>query len=311
MFSIVIPLYNKEQRVKNTIQSILNQSIQDFEILVVNDGSTDRSAEIVAGIKDPRIHLIQQENSGVSAARNKGIKSANYDWIAFLDADDYWEISFLEEISLAIKNYPDNKIFVGGTSSYLNSQFHRYANKFLPKDGNTDLVNFFTVIKTNDSPINSSNVVIKKIVFYNNGFFIERQKNYEDYNLWIRLCVKESIVYINKQLSVYVKDDFSGASKSGYSAKDFLTMANTFLETNGKLSAKDLDNFKEFYRRHCVIVSLRYYPKYNKAEKRSVLKAFSKILTGLDLFKVKLICLLHLSQPIIYAKKMKAKHSKR
>ena len=87
MISVVIPLYNKEKQIRKTLQSVLTQTFQDFEIVVVNDGSTDNSAIEVEKVKDPRIRLIHQQNAGVSAARNKGIEEARYELIAFLDAD--------------------------------------------------------------------------------------------------------------------------------------------------------------------------------------------------------------------------------
>ena len=112
MFTVVIPLYNKELSIRNTIQTVLNQTYQDFEIVVINDGSTDKGVKIVESIKDNRIRLIQQENQGVSAARNRGIKEANYDWIAFLDADDLWEVNHLEEINKMMALFPNEKIYV-------------------------------------------------------------------------------------------------------------------------------------------------------------------------------------------------------
>lgn len=83
MFSVVIPLYNKELSIGNTIQSVLDQTCQDFEIIVVNDGSTDNSAAVVEAIEDDRIRLIHQENQGVSAARNRGIEETRGEWVAF------------------------------------------------------------------------------------------------------------------------------------------------------------------------------------------------------------------------------------
>ena len=87
MFSIVIPLYNKAKSIANTIQSILGQSFADFELIIVDDGSTDDSVAIVQQFTDQRIRLIQKDNGGVSSARNRGINDANYDFIALLDAD--------------------------------------------------------------------------------------------------------------------------------------------------------------------------------------------------------------------------------
>lgn len=88
MISVVIPLYNKEQIIEKSLNSVLSQDYDDFEVVIVNDGSTDRSAEIVKAIDDSRIRLIEQENGGPSKARNTGVKNAKGEWIVFLDADD-------------------------------------------------------------------------------------------------------------------------------------------------------------------------------------------------------------------------------
>jgi glycosyltransferase involved in cell wall biosynthesis len=112
MFSIVIPLYNKELSIGNTIQSVLNQTYQDYEIIIVNDGSTDNSLHVVEQINDSRIRIITKPNGGVSSARNRGIKEAKYDWIAFLDGDDLWEKDHLEEITKMMQVYPNEKVYV-------------------------------------------------------------------------------------------------------------------------------------------------------------------------------------------------------
>lgn len=88
MISIIIPLYNKEQIIEKSLKSVLSQDYDDFEVVIVNDGSTDRSAEIVKTIDDSRIRLIEQENGGPSKARNTGVENAQGDWVVFLDADD-------------------------------------------------------------------------------------------------------------------------------------------------------------------------------------------------------------------------------
>ena len=92
MFSIIIPLYNKEKYIVNTIKSVLNQSFSKFEVIVVDDGSSDNGVNAVKKIDDSRIKIITQKNQGVSAARNNGIKNAKYEYIAFLDADDLWKV---------------------------------------------------------------------------------------------------------------------------------------------------------------------------------------------------------------------------
>ena len=97
-FSIIIPLYNKEKDIKKTLKSVLNQSFEDFEIIIINDGSTDNSEEIVKSIIDKRIFLYTKNNEGVSIARNYGVEKATSGFIAFLDADDYWHPNHLENL---------------------------------------------------------------------------------------------------------------------------------------------------------------------------------------------------------------------
>ena len=95
MFSVVIPLYNKEQYICRAVDSVLNQTYEQFELIVVDDGSTDRSAELVENIKDDRVRVIRQDNQGEGPARNSGVLAASNHWVAFLDADDAWLAALL------------------------------------------------------------------------------------------------------------------------------------------------------------------------------------------------------------------------
>src|SRR5574344_1047459 len=116
MISVVIPLYNKERYIERALRSVLNQTFGDFEIVVVNDGSTDASVSVVEGIEDSRIRIINQKNGGVSAARNRGIEESKYDIVAFLDADDVWKENHLSVIAELIDKYPACGVFA--TSYY-------------------------------------------------------------------------------------------------------------------------------------------------------------------------------------------------
>ena len=99
MISVVIPLYNKERYIERAVYSVLSQTFQQFEIVIVNDGSTDGSVSVIERMNNPLIRLIHQKNGGVSAARNRGIEEARFEYIAFLDADDEWKENHLEVIA--------------------------------------------------------------------------------------------------------------------------------------------------------------------------------------------------------------------
>ena len=117
MISVVVPLYNKKSSIKSTIESVLAQTYKDFELIVVDDGSTDGSADVVKSFDDNRIRLISKENGGVSSARNEGIREAKNEFISFLDADDLWDKDFLLEIDKLINDFPEAGI-LGTSYSY-------------------------------------------------------------------------------------------------------------------------------------------------------------------------------------------------
>ena len=106
-FSVVVALYNKQDFVAETLRTVLDQTFADFELICVDDGSTDESASIVQALADTRIILIRQDNAGVSAARNAGITRARGEWVALLDADDLWAPSYLAELYSATVLYPE------------------------------------------------------------------------------------------------------------------------------------------------------------------------------------------------------------
>ena len=105
--SIVIPLYNKSNAISKTITSALQQTFTNFELIIVNDGSTDNSLDIVNSINDDRIKIYNTKNKGVSAARNFGIAKSSSNYIAFLDADDIWLPNHLDNLNTLLNNYPD------------------------------------------------------------------------------------------------------------------------------------------------------------------------------------------------------------
>lgn len=198
MFTVVIPLYNKELSINNTIQSVLNQTYQDFEIVVINDGSTDNSVKMVKSIKDNRIRLIQQENQGVSAARNRGIKEASYEWIAFLDGDDLWEINHLKEIHKMMVTFPNEKVYVTSFEYSDGREMFKY-----PRQTQVFKVENYFKEAIKENIIWTSIVVAHKDCFKVAGMFNILLTRGEDLDLWARIASNFWIIKSAKVTAVY------------------------------------------------------------------------------------------------------------
>lgn len=201
MFTVVIPLYNKELSIQNTIQSVLNQTCQDFEIVVINDGSTDNSAKIVESIEDHRICLIHQPNQGVSAARNRGIKEAKCEWIALLDGDDLWEINHLEEINKMMDVFPSEKVYV--TSFEYSDGREMFKH---PRQTTIFKIDNYFKEAIKETIICASNVIIYKSCFDEVGGFNEMLKYGEDLDLWARLAETFQIIKSSAVTTIYRVD---------------------------------------------------------------------------------------------------------
>jgi len=204
-FSIIIPLYNKEKFIKNTIESVLNQKFNDFEILLVNDGSTDNSLKQLEGFSDNRIKVFSQENKGVSVARNLGLEKSNGTYICFLDADDYWYPYFLSQFYKYIELLPNQKVF---TSAF---EFE-IQNKIIPfvysmkKTADYQIVDYFEASRKKHPVIGTSTSVFHRDVFEKSGVFDVRFRTGEDSDLWIRIGLHFLVVFIWKIGARYVYD---------------------------------------------------------------------------------------------------------
>ena len=219
-FSVIIPLYNKANFVLKSIESVLNQTFGDFEIVVVNDGSTDDSLSVVNGIKDARIRIFSKENGGVSSARNFGIGEAQNEYIAFLDADDLWLPDYLEAIKGMIEMYPQAGIFATGrTSIFPDKKIDRIVFN-LPK-GKIVLIDNYckALIKKEIIQLWTGTVCVKKKLFNKTGGFREGIKTGEDMDMWLRLSFVSPIVWNNEVKAIYNLVSENNATSHLYSYK--------------------------------------------------------------------------------------------
>lgn len=190
MISVVIPLFNKEATIERSLRSVLAQTFQDFEILVVNDGSTDGGSQLVAG--NPRVRLVNQPNAGVAAARNRGIAEARGEIVAFLDADDEWLPEFLATVDGLAAARPEAGMF--GTSYLYESRPAVLSDATMP--------DYFRVATESAPPINASAVAVRKAALAAVGGFPVGVKSGEDLLTWARLAARFPLAYDARPLAV-------------------------------------------------------------------------------------------------------------
>lgn len=224
MISVVIPLYNKEASIAQSLKSVLSQEYDDFEVVIVDDGSTDGSVAVVEAINDPRIRLIKQENGGPSKARNTGVKNAKGEWILFLDADDEMLPGALEFFSKKIQNHTDVDMFLGevivnnGKKEYLAVEY---------KEGVVS--NPFKAHVLGHLYQCSGTTVYRKTIVEKNPFD-ERVRRYEDLQRIFKLYRKYRLYLCHKPVAK-INLEFSAASRARKDIKeDFLG----HLDFNGK-----------------------------------------------------------------------------
>ena len=205
-FSVIMPLYNKAPYVRKAVESVVKQTCRDWELIVVDDGSTDGGGDIVASIADPRIRLVQQENAGVSVARNRGVALSEGSLLCFLDADDWWEPTFLEEMAGLVERHPGAGIY--GTSYWIIKNGRKRLAPIGVEEGFAEgEINYCHVYaQTLCMPLTSITVCIPRMVFDEAGGFPLGITLGEDFLLWLRIALKHKTVLLNNPLANYNQD---------------------------------------------------------------------------------------------------------
>jgi glycosyltransferase involved in cell wall biosynthesis len=200
MISIVIPLYNKEKYIVDTLQSVVNQNYKTFEVIIVDDGSTDNSIEkVMPFLVDPRFRLVEQLNGGVSSARNKGVLDSCFEYIAFLDADDLWFPDYLLKMKETIIKFPDCVMYncTGIVRNADGSEFERVINKFKGKI----CLNYF--FENPHVTLHTSATIVCKKTFDKVGGFPLGMKRNQDYALFFAIAFHGKSAYCGFPLSLY------------------------------------------------------------------------------------------------------------
>lgn len=219
MFSIIIPLYNKSSYIKETIESVLNQSYSEYEIIIVDDSSTDNSLEIVRSIVDDRIRVYSKKNEGVSAARNYGIKKVVGDYICFLDADDLWKNNHLQVLYDLISKYPQCGIY--STAYCILNDAERSTEKRGILTWETDEDNiisdyFKLKVQYKTQFCWTSAVCVKKEIIREIHFSYGIRRG-EDLDVWTRIIVDNDYAFSNK-ITAYYRINTSNSLNSEYTS---------------------------------------------------------------------------------------------
>ena len=237
--SIIIPTYNRKLFLTHAINSVLNQTYQNLELIIIDDGSSDKSVEYIKK-KYPSIKIYKQSNKGVSSARNKGIKISSNNWIAFLDSDDRWHPKKLEkQINYLIGNpkykicHTDEIWIRKGVRINQHKKHKKYGGLIFDKC--LDLCR-----------ISPSSVIIHKDVFNKVGLFNEKLPVCEDYDLWLRITEKFPVLYLDEKLTIKYGGHLNQLSKKYWGMDRFRIIAleniikKNFLTKKNKLIVKKI-----------------------------------------------------------------------
>lgn len=258
MFSIVIPVFNREKTVERAILSVFSQTYNQYELIIVDDGSTDKSLSVVKRIlaERPNCKIISQPNKGVSSARNEGVLISKYPYIAFLDADDAWHFQYLEAMQKLVERHPEYNWwgcdYLKTTSIDIDAQ-QRVKRSYISLVNHSNVINYFEH-SISRICVHINSVVISKSEILGVGGFPENIITGEDQDLYCRIAKKSELPYLPLQLTYYFQDaDNRSCVSISKNKKDvplfpFITENLHYIDR--QLSPKDT---KEYWIREYII----------------------------------------------------------
>lgn len=245
--SVVIATYNRRHTLQRALESVLGQNLQPDQIIVVDDGSTDGSADWLLA-HYPEIELLQQSNQGVSHARNQGIRHATGDWIALLDSDDEWLANKLACQVEYLQNHPD-AVLVHSDEIWIRNGVRVNAMYKHKKRGGNIFQHCLPLCA-----ISPSSVLIKTSVFQHCGLFDESLPACEDYDLWLRICSHFSVAYIDTPLIIKHGGHADQLSRKYWGMDRFRVQALEKIITSGHLRPDDRHAAISMLLRKCHIL---------------------------------------------------------
>ena len=268
MISVVIPLYNKAQSIRKTLDSVLAQTYKDFEIVVVDDGSTDDSANVAEAtllasrLSPLAFRLIRKPNGGVSSARNAGILAAKGEYIAFLDGDDLWHPEYLETLQQLIEDYPDAALYGIGCTTINGDKIPENVTPSTMRGKVENVWNNYPGYWTGSS--SSSRARLIEI-----GLFDTRMTHGEDIDMWWRLLLSGKGVFDNRVLAYYRQDTENRAMNKLIRLEKHIPY---FVDKYAEARANNVD-FRRYFDREIIY---RLYPYMFDAHYRKEAKRIAK-----------------------------------
>ena len=208
LVSIIIPTFNRCTFLRQAIQSVLDQTFRDWELIIVDDGSTDASQQKVVQFRDRRIHYVFQNNSGVSTARNTGIQLARFPWISFLDSDDYWNPLKLQRQIEELEDFPCYRVI------YTNEVWIRHGQRVNPRKVHQKHSGWIYHHCLSRCLISPSSVLLHRRVLDEEGYFDDAFRVCEDYEMWLRISAHRPILFLDEPLIVKVGGHSDQLSRS-------------------------------------------------------------------------------------------------
>ncbi len=225
-FSVIIPLYNKEKHIVATLQSIFAQTVTNYEIIIINDGSTDGSLQVVQNLQDARIKLFSIKNQGVSTARNYAMQHAKGEYYAFLDADDIWLENHLEELNKLITHFPDCGMYCTAYQKQISEKIviNAQFNNITPN--HFGIVNDFFLSSINSCIAWTSATCVNRIVFntvkqFDNKITLGAG---EDTDLWIRIALYYPVAFTNNSTAIHNQIADNRISNSNTLKRNFINL---------------------------------------------------------------------------------------
>jgi len=216
--SVVVPSYNAERTILQTVESVQKQTLSNIEIIIINDGSTDRTLELLQSITDQRLKIVSCKNGGLPVARNRGISHAKGEFISFIDADDLWRPDKLELQLAALQQHPDAGVAYSWTSYFIDGQ----EESIFPYHPVFFEGNVYDKLLVNNIVGNGSNILVRRKAIESVGEFEPTLKSCEDWDFYIRLAAKWHFVVVPKHQILYRQSPKAMTSKVEVMEKEAL-----------------------------------------------------------------------------------------